>query len=391
MAIANALARLAPEASILLATSADEVARGGLLPQVEIFKLPGLRKMRNGHYVSRRLPLTDKVSRSLRSRLLTALVDGYRPDVLLADKHPFGAGGELREGLKWHRSHGGRTALGFRDILDEPETVLAEWEVHGVADTIATCYDRLLVYGQPSVFDPVTAYRLPEGVRKRTCYCGYVVHETSGGRDDVAPGGRKGRRRTPRQRVLATVGGGEDGGFLLGCFLRAARGTDWQADVVTGPMLPSPEQHHLRTLAAEVGATIHQHLPNLRSLFRRVDVVVCMGGYNTLAETVAAGAKVLCIPRVHPRREQLLRAEAFERLGLLRCLRPDDVTPGRLRAEIARMLSEPSPASRGELGGLSLDGGKKAASALLELAVSRGAAGGETAEHPGDFTETWQI
>jgi predicted glycosyltransferase len=44
------------------------------------------------------------------------------------------------------------------------------------------------------------------------------------------------------------------------------------------------------------------------------------------------------VPRVVPRTEQLIRAEAFAKLGLLRCIRPDELTADRLLAEVDASL-----------------------------------------------------
>ena len=94
IAIAAALHEASPEIQILLATSIDEVASLGLPPNVDTLKLPGLRKIANGHYGSKRLGIPRSDMRSLRSGLLCEAVKAFRPDLVLVDKHPFGAGGE---------------------------------------------------------------------------------------------------------------------------------------------------------------------------------------------------------------------------------------------------------------------------------------------------------
>ena len=83
VAVASALAQQAPEAPILLATGAEEVARHGLPAQVEILKLPGLRKDANQAYSPRRLRLSVAEIRGLRSALLLAAIKAFRPDVVL--------------------------------------------------------------------------------------------------------------------------------------------------------------------------------------------------------------------------------------------------------------------------------------------------------------------
>src|SRR5439155_19653097 len=101
----------------------------GLTPRIDILKLPGLRKLANEKYASRRLgiPVTD--IRDLRSALLRAAIQAYRPSVVLVDKHPLGAKGELRAGLEELRAAGGCSVLGVRYILDELANVLKEWSV----------------------------------------------------------------------------------------------------------------------------------------------------------------------------------------------------------------------------------------------------------------------
>ena len=136
-AVATALSELAPEASILLASGADDVNRLGLPQHIEVLKLPGLRKVANQQYASRRLRIPTSEIRALRSALLLTAVKSFRPSVVLVDKHPFGISGEFRAALSAVRKFGGRTALGLRDILDERATVLKEWAPHNLPDRIA--------------------------------------------------------------------------------------------------------------------------------------------------------------------------------------------------------------------------------------------------------------
>src|SRR5438309_1892855 len=75
LAIASALARLCPRAQVLLATGVDDASQLGLPANVDTLKLPGLRKLANGHYASRRLALPMGEIRALRSAVLRAAVE----------------------------------------------------------------------------------------------------------------------------------------------------------------------------------------------------------------------------------------------------------------------------------------------------------------------------
>src|SRR5436190_2725041 len=211
IAVASALTEIAPSASVLLATGADDMTRIGLPPHIEVLKLPGLRKLSNETYGPRRLQIPADEIRSLRAELLLAAVKTYRPAVTLVDKHPFGAKGEFREALEYIRRSEGRAVLGLRDVLDTPETVAKEWGTHRLLDQIASYYDEVLIYGEQAVFDPVAAYRFPATAAERARFCGYVVNceAASEPADMVLSALRLENRKRPV--VLATTGGGEDG------------------------------------------------------------------------------------------------------------------------------------------------------------------------------------
>lgn len=372
LAIAAALSELSPDAPVLLASGADDVTRLGLPPQIDVLKLPGLRKDANEEYSSRRLRIPVGEIRALRADLLLAAVKSFRPTVVLVDKHPFGASGEFKAGLKALRRLGGRSALGLRDILDEPAHVLQEWRPYRMQQRIAKYFDQILVYGDRSVFDPVTAYEFPASMAGRTRFCGYVVNRESS--DALAGFNLPFPERQDRTRpvVLATTGGGEDGFSLLESFIHAAADAPWQAVVIAGPMTPEAEFNTLKRLAAESNVTLRNFMPHLPALFYSVDALVCMGGYNTLVEAVSQGVPTVCVPRVVPRTEQLIRARAFERLGLLRTVKPDQLNVQTLRGEIAAalQLSREDLLARAQAA-LNFDGAGRAAGQLLALAEEK--------------------
>ena len=372
LAVAAALTDLAPDASVLLASGADDVNHFEQPRHVEILKLPGLRKVDNDHYVARRLRIPAADIRALRSALLQTAVKSFRPSVVLVDKHPFGASGEFRDALKTARKQGAKTVLGLRDILDAPATVKKEWARHGIRDTLEEYYDAVLIYGNRSIFDPVAEYELPPSVARRTRFCGYVVNlESTEPRADNRWSALALPHRA-RPVVLASTGGGEDGFCLLETFIRAATGAPWQGIVIAGPMTPDGEMESLQRQAAAAHVEIHTFVPSLSSLFWSVDALVCMGGYNTLAEAVSKGLPTVCVPRISPRSEQLIRARAFERLGLLRAVRPDQLSAETLRNEVnAAVARQRQQLLERANALLSFDGARQAATHLLALAATQ--------------------
>jgi predicted glycosyltransferase len=363
LSVATALAALDPTASILVATSAEEAQYFPIPPTVDVLKLPGLRKVGNGHYAARRLNLTWHDVRAVRASILRAAVSSFRPSVLIADRHPLGVGGELEPALEQARAVGTSVVLGLRDVLDDPNAVRAELAEHGLFERIAEHYERVLVYGQPDILDPRREYEFPDEIARMTHFCGYVV--AAGPKRDASSTNGTGVRGRPQ--VLATAGGGEDGVTLLTAFVEAAARSRWEAKVVSGPQCDPQNVRRLGDLASDAGVEFRRFVPSLRSEFGSLDALVCMGGYNTLTEAAASGVSTVCVPRVHPRSEQLIRAKAFAHRGLLTLVEPRDLDPAVLGAEVESALTRRRQGDE-SVQDLDLGGAGRAALHLLELA-----------------------
>jgi predicted glycosyltransferase len=223
----------------------------------------------------------------------------------------------------------------------------------------------VLVYGQPDILDARQEYGFPDEVARMTSFCGYVV----GAEAKRSRSPRTGNGARPRDvpKVLATAGGGEDGIALLAAFVEAAARSDWDAGVVSGPQCSSEDAERLDGLASRAGVAFRRFVPDLSAEFGSLDALVCMGGYNTLTEAAACGVSTVCVPRVRPRSEQLIRAKAFARRGLLTLLEPGRLDPAVLGAEVESALARHA-GGNGATHDLDLDGAWRAASVLRELA-----------------------
>jgi predicted glycosyltransferase len=342
LAIAKALTEVSADASALVLTCAAEAESLGLPSRVSVAKLPGPHR-------------SDQ-------KVLAAAVEIFRPEVLLVDQHPFGPGGELGPALEIVRASGGQAVLGLPDVLDDASGVDLEWRGRGLFERIPQYFARVLVYGQPDVLDPVRDCGFPDALAQITSFCGYVVSPSLGTHRAAL---RPYRRRA---RVLATTGEGDDGFPVLDAFVTAAEGAGWDATVVAGAHCPQDRRQLLRSKATAAGIVYREFVPALPSEFASLDALVCMGGYNTLAEAVATGVPTVCVPRVEPSRDQLVRARAFASRRLLRVLERDELEPERLRHEIDAALAE---GCRPAALGLDLGGDRRAAHHLFEVAARR--------------------
>jgi predicted glycosyltransferase len=106
--------------------------------------------------------------------------------------------------------------------------------------------------------------------------------------------------------------------------------------IVTGPFMPEAERARLARAAGERDDLhVLGFVPDADALVAIADDVVAMGGYNTACEILAAGTRALIVPRVRPRREQLVRAQALAARGAVDVLHPDRLSADALSAWLA--------------------------------------------------------
>jgi len=365
LAIAAEVVARRPDATVLLACSADEVDRLVLPPNVDVLKLPAIVKQHGGGYAAKRLAVSSHDVLHVRGGIIAGAIGSFRPDVFLVDKHPFGVHGELRGALDMLSVHGGRAVLGLRDVLDEPAAVAAEWGPLGLPDEISHTYDRVLVYGQRDIVDPIAEYHMPSDAAAVTRFCGYVHTAQTATRGYATPpkGG---------PTVLATVGGGGDGDRLLAAVIEVCDGAPWRTVLVAGPQGSAALRQSLRHRAEGAGMEFRTFVHDLPDRMVEADALVAMGGYNTITEAMAAAVPTVCVPRIRPRTEQLIRARAFEARGLLRVVHPESSVPRAIRAALDDVLGWDRSALRRRIRfNLVLDGAATAAAEVVQLAEAQ--------------------
>ncbi|MDQ3462215.1 MAG: glycosyltransferase [Actinomycetota bacterium] len=330
LAIASALAEADSAVQILLLTGAPGAASLPAPPGADFLTLPAIGKGRDGTYRARSLASSFDAIIELRSRVLHAALSAFDPDLLIVDKVPRGAGGELEPALASLRTTGRtRCVLGLRDVLDDAAVARRQWREDRATEAVAHFYDQVWVYGDPRVLDPVAEYDLPPIVAARTTYTGYLGH----GRPLAAT---TATAAPPRPFVLCLVGGGQDGSTLAQNFLAARLPEGRSGLVVTGPYMAADDRLALQRVAARrPDMTVEGFVDGVEHLIDRAESVVSMGGYNSVCELLASGARTLLVPRARPRTEQLVRAECLARHGLVEVLHPDVLSPCRLSGWMA--------------------------------------------------------
>src|SRR5258708_10642029 len=324
-------------------------------PGMDCVTLPGLSKSADGICKPRYLDLPLKEVISLRARTIRAALKEFKPDLFIVDNLPRGAYRELDPTLKHLKSVGNtRCILGLRDVLDERWSVYRDWLRWKNEEAIHDNYDAIWVYGDPAIYNMIDEYRFPPVIASKIQFCGYLDQRkrtTLSGHDGTDP--FESLSLPAGRLILCLLGGGQDGNVLAEAFSQAQLPPDCCGVIVTGPFMSEQVRQRLSDRAAlNPRLRVIKFIIEPTKLVARADRVIGMGGYNTVCEVLSFEKRALIIPRVKPRREQIIRAERLRDLGLIDMLAIDELSPRLLSEWMARDLPPLKVEGRINLNGL---------------------------------------
>jgi predicted glycosyltransferase len=309
---------------------------------IDCLALPALHKNIDGQYQARKLDLSLQEIITLRSQVILTTIKTFKPDILIVDNVPRGAVKELDPTLEYLRSEG-RThcILGLRDILDEPAAVRRDWKRAANEEAIQTYYDQVWVYGDSSIYNLAKEYQFQRKTVAKFRYTGYFDQRNRLNYLNSDSVQAFQSLNLPLERlVLCLVGGGQDGARLAETFAHTELPPQMNGVILTGPFMPREVRQQLQNYAAQRdNLRVLEYLTEPTLLLNRAERVIAMGGYNTTSELLSFGKRSLIVPRIKPRREQLIRAERLQAHGLIDVLHPNQLTSQAL----TNWLMQPAP------------------------------------------------
>jgi predicted glycosyltransferase len=293
-----------------------------------------------------------------KNRRREATLDVYRnfaPNLLLTELFPYGRRQfrfELEPLLEEAKRDGCKVVASVRDILVAPakperlEEMLAR---------VKAWYDLTLVHGDPDLVPFERTFPHMPQIADKVRYTGYVVDspEDFGGDDGV-------------EEILISAGGGGVAEPLLRAAMAARPLTKvankrWR--FLVGYNLSDEIFNDLRNHSCS-RVIVERARKDFPILLKRCKLSVSQGGYNTVMETLAAGARAVIAPYAGGlETEQTLRAEALQSRGALQLVREEDLSPEKLAAAIDRTLNNPPSSAVG----VKIDGAQETARILQEL------------------------
>ncbi len=345
--------------SILIVTGSPMLHAFRIESGIDYVKLPCLGRDSEGDNQVRALDMDYDAIIRLRANLILSTVADFQPHLILVDKKPLGLSNELAPALEAAYQSGRRPKLVLllRDILDSAEATIKIWQEQGYHEVIHRFYDLMLVVGEPEIFNVGMEYRFPCGSRALLRYCGYVKRE----RGLQSPAQlRRQLKLGNRPLVLVTAGGGGDGYRLITSYLeglcQGGRVDDAWSLILCGPEMPELCRKRILKLASGCPRVlVKEFTDDLMSYMGASDLVVSMGGYNTLCEILTLRKRAVIVPRIHPVQEQWIRCSRLSDMGLIRTLHPEQLSPTRLMRMVSEELQQ-GGARQEPLRSLDLDG-----------------------------------
>ena len=310
--------------------------------RVDFVKIPSVIKLRNGEYTSMDRHIDLQETLKMRRSIIRHTAETFQPDIFIVDKEPMGLRGEVEDTLAYLKSRGTTLVLGLREVMDAPHLLEAEWKRNDVMTKIGRFYDSIWVYGPPDFYDPLVGLDVPQQVRAKMDFVGFLQRSVS--KDMVS------EHKQTEDYLLITTGGGGDGSDLIHNVIDAYQEDPTltqRALIVLGPYMPVKQRHRLLQKGAKIPYVEVIEFDNrMEELIAGAQGVVGMGGYNTYCEILSFDKPALIVPRVAPREEQLIRARRASELGLIDMLLPDEAADPKRMAEALKTLpSRPAPSA----------------------------------------------
>jgi len=342
MAIASHLR--SPDTNILILTGSPIVGRFLFPDQVDFVRIPGMIKKTNEEYLPLSIKIDPKHALNIRKNIITATAKTFQPDLFIVDKEPLGLKKEVLPTLRWLRQHlpNTKTILGLRDIMDSAETIRKDWKKKGVYEILDKLYNEIWVYGIRDFYDPIKEYLIPETISRKMHFTGYIPRK--------APGAKAVRQIRKEQRlnkddklVVVTTGGGGDGYPVMDTVLTMLESEPggsfpFKSVLITGPFMPRKKRMEIFNRGRQLGVKTYRFYRRMEKIQAAADLVISMGGYNTICEILSQRTASLIIPRDTPRKEQLIRAQILQSQNLTDYISWKDLSPQILREKVFSLL-----------------------------------------------------
>lgn len=314
-----------------------------LLPtEVDIVKLPAFVNYDNpsGWNMTGRQGLDAQSLFKLRTEMAEVFIRHYQPDIFLINHLPYGAEQELKPALTGTRS--GLRILTLRGVLFDREKTNREYFSGEPYKWIEEQFDAILVHIDPNVFNLEEHYNIPQALKNRIHYTGYLANKIEKTKLEA----RNELNIDKNERlVVASMGGGQGALQIWNSMIDALSKQKHMFDravIVTGPYLEADSEIELKKIALyHPWLEIKKYVPNMTTWMKASDLFIGAAGSNMLGEILSTGCNSITIPRQVREVEQLIHSSILADKGIVRVCSMEQLFDNRLGKIIDEALREP--------------------------------------------------
>ncbi len=343
LSICEYLLKSIADSSVLVISGSPLLPSFHISPALDYIKLPSLKRLHRDRLNPICLCSEPDATVKFRSDIILAAARNFQPDILLVDEKPYGLGDELKRTIAYLRCNSAQTkfALLLQDVIDHPSTIIPTWEAQGYYGAIDNEYDQILVMGMQEVFNVPHQYHFSAAMKRKVHFCGYVRYpaeyqQIQSVREELA-------MQAHQRLVVVAPDSGTDGYGVIATYLQGLAlvpdDTMLQTLIVLGADMPEAKQNTLIEVASLIDrVTVRTETDDLMRYLVAADAVVSMGGYDRLCEIFSAGTPAVVIPNIKLTQQQTIRLAGLKKLGLLKAVHPDRLTPEYLLELVLKQL-----------------------------------------------------
>ena len=343
LSVCDYLLKNMTDSAVLVVSGSPLFSSFHVFPALDYIKLPSLNLTPDNRLNRFRCSSEPDSMVKFRSDIILAVARNFKPDILLVDEKPYGLGDELKPTIAYLRSNSAETKLVLllQDVIDHPSTIIPAWEAQGYYGAIGNEYDQVLVMGMQEIFNVSYQYHFSAAAKRKVNFCGYVRYPAEYQQIQSV---REEFGMLPHQRLAVVApDDGTDGYGVIATYLQGLGmlpgDAMLQTLIVLGPNMPEAKRRTLIEVASFLDrVVIKAETDDLMRYFVAADVVVAMGDYDRICEVFSAGTPAVVIPQVKSTQEQLIRVAGLKKLGLLKAIHPDQLTPEYLMELVLKQL-----------------------------------------------------
>lgn len=285
-------------------------------------------------------PVTPEWEQNRRDQLLSIL-DQFQPDILMFELFPFGRRQmrfEILPLLEAAKAQKPKPLIvsSVRDILVAQKKPERNDEMVQLANQF---FDWVLIHGDPDFIPFDATFPYLHALKADVHYTGYVV-DNSIALDSATASGHP--------EILVSGGGGAVAYELYQTALAAkplSMGRDHHWRFLLGVNMPRHQVESLNLQAkGQTNLTLEGARQDFPLLLKHAALSISQGGYNTIIESLAVGARSLVVPYAGGMEtEQSLRCQLLAARGYLQMVPESELTPASLAGAIDRSLNRVVP------------------------------------------------